>query len=468
MEENAAELAWLRRIYDRQLRGQVLDPGNTAVITSTSHANGGHQPGSPFVGTAFTTREIGIQENFTIVTAFDVAGNPIDDLGLTFTFNGSDANGIITRTITLPAFTSKRLFHTTDWLSNQWDEYWIEVEPSRALAAGETIVVTTRHSLDVGNRFLYPLDYAFLEAVQTSTISRVLAAGVQPDGDVVNAKADGTVWEFSGNINAAQSQESPVFDSDGWSQIEIVIAAANVSGTDGCELYYCKDVEAAVPEFIPPDKFTYTADDATRGQLRLNRGVALDGFKFKFTQGGTGGQVYIAINVRVAPAGPPLNTLGSEINATSVAQMTRGASFASNDAGVYALIKRSSGTTHANAKSGLRHAISEHEVPTPEAKFDSVEGGADSSITSASATQIASSIPSDCQAIMLQSDPDNGNVVLYISNAQATATNGSAMYAIGTAGAVTFPVGTGQSLWCRASTGSSKIVRWTFLRRASP
>ncbi len=143
---------------------QLPDSGNSAFITSASAT--GNAPGNPLVGVNFATTVNGVQECVSILTAFDSSGNPIPDLGFTFTFRGNP-EGIV-RTVTLPNFTAKRLLHTTDWLSNQWTNYQVEMEPSRPLVAGETIVIATRHSKQSGNKFLFPLDYDFLEDVQTA------------------------------------------------------------------------------------------------------------------------------------------------------------------------------------------------------------------------------------------------------------------------------------------------------------
>ncbi len=283
----------------------------------------------------------------------------------------------------------------------------------------------------------------------------------QPDGDFVAVKASGTAYENSTPLGAGATLVTPTIDTDGWDVIDLYIATNQVSASGGIYIEYCEDVQAAVPVYHPGPRFTLGADDVANGFLTLRVNAGLDGFRLTYTNGGTmQGSFYLAETMRTYPV-PPQNTLGSIATKSNTATMVRGPIGAFNDSDVWALIGR-------GLAGGLRISVKEYEAPSPEAKFDSVEGNADNSINSSGATQIAGSIPSDCQAILLQSDPDNGNVVLYISNAQATASASAAMHALGTAASVTIPVGAEQTLWCRASTGSAKTVRWTFLRRAAP
>ncbi len=162
--------------------GQLVDTGNSVVITSVSAT--GNAPGNPFVGTNFQTTAQGIQECISIVVAFDSLGNPIPDLGFTFTFRGNP-EGIV-RAVTVPFLFAKRLLHTTDWLSNQWTNYQVQLEPTRALVAGETIVIASRHSKLSGNKFLYPLDYVFLETAQTSPVVQSFQKGLDLAGNSKN------------------------------------------------------------------------------------------------------------------------------------------------------------------------------------------------------------------------------------------------------------------------------------------
>ncbi len=230
------------------LSKQIADDGNSAVITSASPT--GNAPLNPFVGVPFATTERGIQETISIATAFDAGGNPIPDLGFTLTFRGLP-EGIV-RPAFIPKLFSKRLLHTTDWLSNQWTNYQVEIEPSRPLVAGETLVVSTRHSLQTGNKFLYPLDYAFLESIQTAGLMRTISASVQPDGSVVNERAGGRVPEnYTEAILIANDNFTPV-----WVNMDQAIAVsalirANVASASGGVQFQFRAADPADPELVP-------------------------------------------------------------------------------------------------------------------------------------------------------------------------------------------------------------------------
>ncbi len=107
--------------------------------------------------------------------------------------------------------------------------------PSRALVAGETIVIATRHSMLAGNRFLYPFDYEFIESVQTGPINRTVSAGVQPDGGVKNVRAGGRV---SGNSTSTLLGSNATYTPTTWVDLDQFIAIsaivnANVPSTSG-------------------------------------------------------------------------------------------------------------------------------------------------------------------------------------------------------------------------------------------
>ncbi len=436
------------------IMAQIPDPGNSAFLTSASPT--GNAPGNPWTGVQFATTSRGIQECISIVTAINTStGALLTDLGFTFTFSGLP-EGIVVP-VTVPNLNSKRKLHTTDWLSNQWTNYQAKVEPSRPLVANEALIVSTRHSLQAGNKFLYPLDYEFLEDVQTAGLTRTLASAVQPDGDVVNARADGTVFEYVGTLAAGGFMpESPLFDSDGWAQIEIVITSNGVSAADGARLYYCKDVEAATSEFIPPDKFTYGASDVTRGQLRINRGVALDGFKFGYQNGGSIADVYIAINVRTTPAGPPLNTLESSIDGTSQAQMARTALFAKNPSGTYDLIGR-------GALGGEDVCVTEHEVSTPIKSDTGIASDSSTVGTGGSKIIDSTNIPLGATGVQIKAAKGN-NQVIYIaeSQAQANATNAGDELDAGQGTYISIGTGLTHDIWAASASGTQRYrLLWT-------
>lgn len=129
---------WLRSIYDK-LAGtlqvsqpQTVDAGNTVTV---SNANA--SPGSPFVGAWSHTRSLGIVRQITVL-----ASNVSSGLGGIFTFEYSEdgiSNNGISEVRTIGSFSTVRDFD----LLNSGEYYRIKFEPSRALAGGELVFITT-------------------------------------------------------------------------------------------------------------------------------------------------------------------------------------------------------------------------------------------------------------------------------------------------------------------------------------
>lgn len=429
---------------------QILDPGNSAYITSG---------GATFTGAWFATRNKGIQENFTLLTAYTIAtGLPISDLTFTLTFQGSDdgVNPTVNVAAAIPAFEANRLLHATDWLSNQWEYYRVIMTPSRALVAGEAIVVATRHSLQAGNKFLYPMNYKSVMDAQVATITRSVLVGFRQDGTAVNTRASSTSDANSSTTNIPTGSGNG-FIGSAWIDLE-TLAGFYVSflSNQVCTVYIDRSI-----------------DGITADETRAFNTVASGHFSKQFTKlaryarvrvdnfgGATTTTFRLQTGVVNVSSNMPTGRLDEALTDASIAQNTHATISAKEPAGAHSNIGK-------GLLGGLDVGIVEHEVATPIMKHESVSGGASNSVDT-NGVQICTSPPSNMQAVLIQSDPDNGNVVIYLSDALSTATNGAAMHALGTAASVVFPVGNGQTFYARTSTGSGKSVRWTFLRRTSP
>lgn len=293
---------------------QIIDSGNSVVVTSTSHANGGHNPSNPFTGVNYLTTAAGVQETITIVTAFDGSGNPVSDLGITFTFNGNPEG--ITRTVVIPRFTTKRLLHTTDWLSNQWTGYNVVMTPSRALVAGETIVVATRHSKLTGNKFLYPLDYEFLDNIQTSAQIRALICGDDPNDVAVNARLGG-VYDFTTaqtTLGVSGSWVSEVIDVEQYPTVLVTINTDVASATNGVKLEWSDTL--AFTNVRSTTVTSFRASDSTLGKVieDRSRGKYL---RITFTNGVTiQGRFYIGLLLDPTPLSRSIAIRASSAGAT--------------------------------------------------------------------------------------------------------------------------------------------------------
>lgn len=195
----------------------------------------------------------------------------------------------------------------------------------------------------------------------------VAQLGRQPDRDYVTSKADGTVLTdttvFTANqtrtFTSAVTTAAGWFDSDGWATVEIVIATDQVSSSDGIVIEYTDDVDVVTPVARTSESFSFTASDIARGYLKVIRSISLDGFRVKYTNGGTlQGSFFCQVNVKTTPAGAPIANLESQINSTNLAQMGRNAVFAKNPSNVYGLVGR-------GANGGLDVNVTEHTAETP-------------------------------------------------------------------------------------------------------
>lgn len=80
---------------------------------------------------------------------------------------------------------------------------------------------------------------------------RAVGMGTQPDGDVVDARADGLAQDISGNsvqfeadLAGSETIQSDWFDTDGWGTAELGISSEVESATLGGVIEYTDDVEA--------------------------------------------------------------------------------------------------------------------------------------------------------------------------------------------------------------------------------
>lgn len=83
------------------------------------------------------------------------------------------------------------------------------------------------------------LDTPLTDADLAAT-TRAIAAGRQPDGDYVNAKADGLMYASGLELNAGEISQSIFFDTDGWRSLQLFVET-DVAGE--VELQFTDDVE---------------------------------------------------------------------------------------------------------------------------------------------------------------------------------------------------------------------------------
>lgn len=183
--------------------------------------------------------------------------------------------------------------------------------------------------------------------------------GQQPDMDFVSSKADGTVYSTTAVLNPSQQIVTAGFDTDGWRSIEIYIATDQVSASDGIEIQYTPDIQAAVPVWYPGPKRTFSAIEVAQGFSIYRFSTAMDGFRVKYTNGGVlQGNFLFQVNLHVTNVELPQGGFKTSVNASNASIMTRGMSVAENDVGAIDNVKRGN-------RGGLRFSTYEHESSMP-------------------------------------------------------------------------------------------------------
>ncbi len=474
------------------LQSQILDSGNTTVRTS---AHGAAQ----YVGAWSLTRSLGVQRCLTVLASTVSSG-----LGGTFEFQFSEdgSTATIDETRTVTSFSSVREFD----LENFGAYYRVKWTPSRALVGSEMVFISTQFATQDPGRFVrlanqqveeqnaaLPQNLTFLQGFDDGGLSqnfraklasdqvdgndyallvKNLPTGEQPDGDFVNARADGTVFtdttvfaaSATRTFTSTETTAAGWFDSDGFATIEIVVATDQISAANGIIVEFSDDVEIAVPIVRATELFTFGASDVTRGYLKIVRAVGLDGFRIRYMNGGTlQGSFFIQANVRVSPSGPPLNSLESNIDATSTAQMGRNAIFGKDPAsGTYGLMTRS--PVDASSRTGIHVAVMGHTTPTP-IKPDTGITGSAGTITATPAKIIdITAVPAGATSVEIQAQKGNNQVILGATSS-GTATSSNAFFELDAGQTKYLSIGTGLTtdVWLASASGSQGYrLCWTF------
>ena len=110
----------------------------------------------------------------------------------------------------------------------------------------------------------------------------------QPDGDFVNSRADGTMYEYADDLLlSGETVSSLWFDTDGWRNLELAIRANVPSAIDGVKIHFTDDVNAASPTTGVTKTYTFTQSDVDNGYFLLKFSPILDGVKIEYTNGDT-------------------------------------------------------------------------------------------------------------------------------------------------------------------------------------
>ena len=135
---------------------------------------------------------------------------------------------------------------------------------------------------------------------------RSVPSGQQPDGDFVNAKADGTAFTDETPLLATATFNSDWIDTDGFVSIELFISTDELSSVGGIVVQYTDDVQGA-STVRATDTYSFTQEDIDRGYLSLSFPTRLDGFRVQYTNGASN-QVSFFIQADLRTNSSPLRT----------------------------------------------------------------------------------------------------------------------------------------------------------------
>ena len=128
---------------------------------------------------------------------------------------------------------------------------------------------------------------SFISPSMVGNLVRSVATGKQPDGDFVNAVADGTGFVTETPLLSGQTYTSSWIDTDGFNSISLFMSADVPGSIDGLTVQFTDDVQAGTPIVRQTLNYSFTQFDVDRGYLELDFVPKLDGFRVSFTNGST-------------------------------------------------------------------------------------------------------------------------------------------------------------------------------------
>ena len=128
---------------------------------------------------------------------------------------------------------------------------------------------------------------SFISPSMVGNLVRSVATGKQPDGDFVNAVADGTGFVTETPLLSGQTYTSSWIDTDGFNSISLFISTDVPGVIDGLTVQFTDDVQAGTPIVRQTLNYSFTQFDVDRGYLELDFVPKLDGFRVTFTNGST-------------------------------------------------------------------------------------------------------------------------------------------------------------------------------------
>lgn len=151
-----------------------------------------------------------------------------------------------------------------------------------------------------------------------------VVTGQQPDGDFVNATADGLAFETSALLGVGGVYTSPWQDTDQWRSLELFIKADHTSAINGVQIQFTDNVQTATPTVQATITRTFTDADVARGFVIYRLPAALDGVRVIYTNDGVAQtSFYLALNIRSYAVESPQTTLDGVLTLSEVALLNR-------------------------------------------------------------------------------------------------------------------------------------------------
>lgn len=169
-----------------------------------------------------------------------------------------------------------------------------------------------------------------------STVVKAVSTAEQPDGDFVTAKSDGSAFATSSTLGIYGEYDSPWIDTDGWKEIELAITSDVPSSGNGIYIEFTDDVQAETPLVKASQFFDYNNLDVDNGTSVIRTATALDGFRVRYINGNQSqSSFFLESSLRTTPAGTTRQSLESNIDPATVAEIGRSVIVGRRPDGVY-------------------------------------------------------------------------------------------------------------------------------------
>lgn len=119
----------------------------------------------------------------------------------------------------------------------------------------------------------------------TANVTRSVQVGQQPDGDFVNAPADGNVFSTSDTLLADASYTSSWIDTDGYNLIELFVRSDVSSAEGGIKVQFSDNVQTDPPIIQYTRQYTYSNTDVNEGYKSITIPTTLDGYRLNYING---------------------------------------------------------------------------------------------------------------------------------------------------------------------------------------